>query len=271
MTQRSCATCGLSIRQGNKYGHCSRTNACAAARMRIAKAAKRAAREVRTCASDGCTKAIRSDNNSGYCGPCYKPIASAARYAATRYGGDMPEAGTCVADGCTNVLRLHNKYGYCHSHVNERDSAVRAARGLKPVGRKPLPEVERKTRRKASQKRYYRKNPHKGSEAEQVRRARKAALFVERVYRARVWAKDGGICHLCLTAANPNDWHLDHIISLTSGGTHEHDNCAVSHPACNWSKTSKSWSASPARWAVAMEAFERFHGHPYQGPHGETV
>jgi len=65
-----------------------------------------------------------------------------------------------------------------------------------------------------------------------TRRARKAcAPVVEKVSRAAVWERDRGICHVCKRKADPNDWHLEHIVPLARGGEHSYRNCAVSHPA----------------------------------------
>jgi len=65
------------------------------------------------------------------------------------------------------------------------------------------------------------------------RRARKLNQFVEDVNREEVWARDEGICGICQEAADHNDWHLDHIKSLSQGGEHSYANTQVSHPLCN--------------------------------------
>ncbi len=72
------------------------------------------------------------------------------------------------------------------------------------------------------------------------RRARKKGQFIERVYRARIWLRDAGVCRLCNTPADPDNWELEHLTPLSRGGEHSHANCAVSHPSCNRAKHNKT-------------------------------
>lgn len=69
-----------------------------------------------------------------------------------------------------------------------------------------------------------------------TRRARMAAGPVERIRRADIWTRDGGVCHICGDMCDPNKWELDHVIPLSRGGTHTVGNVAVSHPSCNKKK-----------------------------------
>lgn len=65
-------------------------------------------------------------------------------------------------------------------------------------------------------------------------RAREA--YVEDIDRDFVWVRDGGICGICGTPADPDRWDLDHIVPLARGGLHEYANVQVSHPPCNRKK-----------------------------------
>jgi 5-methylcytosine-specific restriction endonuclease McrA len=69
-----------------------------------------------------------------------------------------------------------------------------------------------------------------------TRRARKLEVLVERVDRAVVFERDGGVCGICHEAADPARWHLDHVVPLALGGAHAYDNVQVTHPACNLRK-----------------------------------
>lgn len=73
-----------------------------------------------------------------------------------------------------------------------------------------------------------------------IQKAKRAdAPVIDRVYRAVVWERDEGTCQLCGKPADPEDWHLDHVIPLAKGGEHSYDNVAVSHPLCNLRKGTK--------------------------------
>jgi 5-methylcytosine-specific restriction endonuclease McrA len=71
-------------------------------------------------------------------------------------------------------------------------------------------------------------------------RRRSAVADGEPVLKSRVWERDGGICHICKLPADPNGWHLEHIVPIARGGVHTYSNVAVSHPACNLAKGAKA-------------------------------
>lgn len=84
---------------------------------------------------------------------------------------------------------------------------------------------------------YQEANPDVQRERAARRRARKASAFIGPAFtRQQVWDRDGGTCHLCNLPADPNDWHMDHVIPLVRGGAHSFENAAVSHPTCNLRK-----------------------------------
>jgi len=55
----------------------------------------------------------------------------------------------------------------------------------------------------------------------------------------------GGNCEWCNTSILKKDFHIDHIIPLSSGGRNTASNLAVACPDCNLAKSDKS----PARFA----------------------
>lgn len=77
--------------------------------------------------------------------------------------------------------------------------------------------------------------------------------------RNAIWARDGGLCHLCGEAADPDAWAADHIIPIVHGGPHDPRNVAVSHPACNMAKGDRISFRSPLL-ASAIAAYEELHG-----------
>lgn len=62
------------------------------------------------------------------------------------------------------------------------------------------------------------------------------AAFFENVDVQVVWESFDGICHLCGLPADPDGWHVEHVVPIACGGSHSYQNCAVSHPSCNQSK-----------------------------------
>lgn len=79
---------------------------------------------------------------------------------------------------------------------------------------------------------------------------RSAVTGGDAIKRSMVWDRDQGRCHICKEQADPNDWHLDHVVPLARGGQHTWDNVAVSHAYCNLSKGARLSTAS----TVSLEA-----------------
>lgn len=74
------------------------------------------------------------------------------------------------------------------------------------------------------------------AEYESMRRALIASVSIEDIVRDVVYERDNGICYLCEKPTDPNNWHLEHKIPLSRGGSHTYNNVAVSHPPCNKNK-----------------------------------
>lgn len=63
--------------------------------------------------------------------------------------------------------------------------------------------------------------------------------FIEDLDRYEIYNRDEGQCGLCGKSVDINDFHLDHIIPLSRGGTHESRNVQIAHAFCNQSKGAK--------------------------------
>lgn len=75
------------------------------------------------------------------------------------------------------------------------------------------------------------------------RRAQKVTTAVEPIRPMDIYQRDMWICGLCSTPVNPDAvWpdsmsaSLDHILPLSKGGSHTHENVQISHLVCNISK-----------------------------------
>lgn len=56
-------------------------------------------------------------------------------------------------------------------------------------------------------------------------------------HRARIWVRDEGQCHLCGSQTSPDDFHMDHLLPRSRGGTDHRDNLRVACPRCNIRKS----------------------------------
>ena len=56
------------------------------------------------------------------------------------------------------------------------------------------------------------------------------------ILRAYIIARDDSRCHLCGKKVKPDEIHLDHLVPLSRGGTHDESNIRVAHAFCNLSK-----------------------------------
>ncbi len=83
-------------------------------------------------------------------------------------------------------------------------------------------------------------NPIKIREYSQKYRAIKTKAAVEDVSYDFILKRDGYVCHICGGKVKPDDVHFDHIIPLTRGGEHSHNNIAVAHSLCNISKSNST-------------------------------
>lgn len=80
---------------------------------------------------------------------------------------------------------------------------------------------------------YNKRNPD--VEWNKKQRRRTAERNGKRVDRQAIWERDGGVCRICNDPIE-GPFHIDHIVPLALGGTHEPANCQLAHPACNQEK-----------------------------------
>jgi len=89
----------------------------------------------------------------------------------------------------------------------------------------------------AADRRWRQKHPEKVRDKVARRRAlKKGNGPAESIDYRVVYERDMGICGICYEPVSSRNWHLDHVIPLSKGGTHTYGNVQVSHPECNLSK-----------------------------------
>jgi len=87
-----------------------------------------------------------------------------------------------------------------------------------------------------SKQRWYETHPIERSSHERIRRARKRGAETDGHSRAEVFERDGGKCQMCGRKLRRDNWHEDHIVPLSRGGSDLLDNCQAACPPCNLSK-----------------------------------
>lgn len=194
----------------------------------------------------------KKDGLGNYCSECNRLVQKEYRARLSERAKEPASLKTCArckdekpaGEFFANRSRADGLSGFCKACQQaakddwcsrNRGRVLAQARKDARIHRERYPD--RKRERDAQ---YQREHPDARREHHAIRRARKHNAFVERVYTKRVWKRDGGICHLCKQPADPNDWHLDHIVPLASGGKHCHDNVAVAHPYCNTARGARS-------------------------------
>lgn len=103
----------------------------------------------------------------------------------------------------------------------------------------------RRQQRRDSAKRRRALDPYRGMDPEDFkatcvryaheRRARKYQADVEYVDRNEVFETASGVCGICNEEIE-GEFHVDHIVPLSLGGSHTKENCQPAHPFCNLSK-----------------------------------
>jgi 5-methylcytosine-specific restriction endonuclease McrA len=119
-------------------------------------------------------------------------------------------------------------------YAANREAIKARQRAWRETNKKKIREINRA---------YYAANPDKVRQRVDRRKARQKGARVERVYRRRVFERDGWRCGICggktLKKAkhpHPKAPVLDHIIPLSKGGEHSMRNVQCAHHRCNAAK-----------------------------------
>lgn len=64
----------------------------------------------------------------------------------------------------------------------------------------------------------------------------RGAAEAERFTLNEIFARDGGVCHLCRKSVDRVDATVDHLVPVALGGPHTRANVALAHRSCNSSK-----------------------------------
>ena len=181
----------------------------------------------------------KRDGKASACKPCRYAVQKAwiergRRPAPSDVPDGMKRCARCgVVKAADRSSFSRRGRGYLRSMCKVCVNAEQAAKRKDPEYVRYMREAQKRSREK------HPRDSEKMSMYSLRRRAAKRGLAEgehELIDRARVYDTDRGICHLCLRAVDPSDWHMDHIIPLSRGGVHLYENVAVSHPVCNRKK-----------------------------------
>lgn len=176
------------------------------------------------------------------CSACEKP-------AAQRKVPWGPQPQYCGTAECRNARWL------ARHHERKHDPEYRAARRRIAVGADRRWREKNRERARAALAQWRSDNRERIAEQYRQwriananvvraknnrRRARLLEAFVADVDPQAIWDRDGGICQLCgdpidpaLPWPEPMSKTLDHVVPLSTGGTHEPANVQLAHALCN--------------------------------------
>lgn len=151
----------------------------------------------------------------------------------------------CRCEPCVEAKRAKDREDYQKDPARKRASnqAWIARNDERYRARRSEYYAENREENRARRREIYRRGPDAYKARARKRQLLVRGVEVEQISRDAIWARDGGICHICSTAADVANWHLDHIVALNLGGQHTYENVAVSHPRCNREKGAKPWPA----------------------------
>lgn len=157
----------------------------------------------------------------------------------------------------TREAQLEQQRQYRAANAEERaeaDRAYYAAGGDAIRERRRARYAADRAEILARQARYRVENPDREADKRNKRRAAKAGANFEPFSKALVWKRDSGICLVCNQPADPTNWHLDHVVPISLGGSHEWANVAVAHPRCNMEKWRHDPREPGSKYAYVLSA-----------------
>ena len=97
---------------------------------------------------------------------------------------------------------------------------------------------EYKARKKINDRKYNLKHREMYRKHRRLYKARKRASKVGIVNENKLINEWDGYCGICKEKVEKN-YHIDHIIPLSKGGSHSQENLQITHPSCNFRKSNK--------------------------------
>jgi hypothetical protein len=147
-----------------------------------------------------------------------------------------------IAKPVCEFNRESRRLGRCNAC---RRSPVALKAALEHVQRSRLPAAGR-DRVSQALLMGYEKDPDEASKrAKRRREERLRAAPRERIYRERIFERDGGICWICGEVVEPKNATLDHVVPVSLGGTDTPGNVKLAHGVCNSRRGADTSSVLP--------------------------
>jgi len=70
--------------------------------------------------------------------------------------------------------------------------------------------------------------------------------------RVRLYARDNGICQLCMEPVSFEEFTIDHVIPRAKGGSNNIDNLQIAHDKCNEGKSDTYYPPTEDPLAVLL-------------------
>lgn len=173
--------------------------------------------------------------------------------------------GDCSACGRVRLRRNHNSkrgvtYWTCDNKYQECQARYRTTnkellrekakdrlkrRYCDPAGRQAILESNRAWRERnpekvsAQNKKWDTANKDRAVALANKRRGSKNHPGAELISRRDIYERDEATCGICGGHVEWEDFHMDHVVPLSKGGTHTVDNVQCAHSRCNQRKYNK--------------------------------
>lgn len=92
-----------------------------------------------------------------------------------------------------------------------------------------------------------------------IQKRGKYSMAISTVKKMKIFSRDKGECQYCgkgLAIEKRNKWHIDHVVSIASGGNNEEQNLKLSCVSCNSRKSGYSLDYFRGMMAINSSSYK---------------